>query len=223
MSTGNTLYTGIYEFQNMEVGSNLLLFLISVILISFSGVAMPGPVFAVTVAKGHKDKNAGALIAFGHGIIEFPLMLLIYLGFSKFFTSSAVKTVIGFLGGGMLVFMGVQMFRARKGQGFEGRELSLGPIYSGILTTGANPYFFLWWGTIGAALIVTASTFGFFGFMLFSAIHLLCDFFWGLFVSTATFKTKHRWGRKTHELVFGLCSAILIIFGGWFLLSSVNI
>ena len=50
------------------------LFLASVFLISLSGVLMPGPLFAVTIQKAAKSKTAGALIAVGHGIVEFPLM-----------------------------------------------------------------------------------------------------------------------------------------------------
>ncbi len=201
----------------MEVNTNLLFFLVSAIFISLSGVMMPGPVFAVTIAKGHKDKNAGAFIAFGHGIIEFPLMLLIYLGFAQFFTSNAVKMVIGLVGGTMLIFMGIQMFRARKSIAAEGKDLPYNSLTAGIITSGANPYFFLWWATIGAALILTASTFGLIGFLLFVIVHWFCDLFWYLFVSMATFKSKHLWGRRTHEIVFGACSAILVVFGLWFI------
>lgn len=201
----------------MEVNTNLLLFLVSVIFISLSGVMMPGPVFAVTIAKGHKDKNAGAFIAFGHGIIEFPLMLLIYLGFAQFFTSNAVKMVIGLVGGTMLIFMGIQMFRARKSIAAEGKDLPYNSLTAGIITSGANPYFFLWWATIGATLILTASSFGLIGFLLFVIVHWFCDLFWHLFVSMATFKSKHLWSNRTHEIVFGACSAILVIFGLWFI------
>ena len=201
----------------MEVNTNLLFFLVSAIFISLSGVMMPGPVFAVTIAKGHKDKNAGAFIAFGHGIIEFPLMLLIYLGFAQFFTSNAVKMVIGLVGGTMLIFMGIQMFRARKSIAAEGKDLPYNSLTAGIITSGANPYFFLWWATIGAALILTASTFGLIGFLLFVIVHWFCDLFWYLFVSMATFKSKHLWGRRTHEIIFGACSAILVVFGLWFI------
>jgi threonine/homoserine/homoserine lactone efflux protein len=58
-----------------------LIFLVSVVFTSLSGVMVPGPVFAVTVAHGYKNKIAGALIALGHGAIEFPLMFLIFFGF----------------------------------------------------------------------------------------------------------------------------------------------
>jgi threonine/homoserine/homoserine lactone efflux protein len=203
----------------MEGVLNLLLFLVSVIFISMSAIMMPGPVFAVTIAKGHKDKNAGAFIALGHGIIEVPLILLIYLGFARFFTSDAIKMVIGLVGGTMLIFIGIQMYKGRKSIAAESRELPYGSLTAGIITTSSNPYFFLWWGTIGTTLILTANTFGFIGFLLFAIVHLFCDFIWSQFVSVATFRSKHLWNNRIHEIVFSVCSAILVIFGLRFIIS----
>ena len=68
----------------MEYISNFYVFLGSVMLISLSGVLMPGPLFAVTIQKSAKSKIAGALIAVGHGLVEFPLMFLIYFLLSQF-------------------------------------------------------------------------------------------------------------------------------------------
>jgi len=184
-----------------------------------SAIMMPGPVFAVTMAKGRKDKNAGVLIALGHGIIEAPLIFLIYLGFAKFFTSDTIKMVIGLVGGVMLIFMGIQMFKGRKSMAAEGRDLPYSSLTAGIITTSSNPYFFVWWSTIGATLILMANAFGFIGFLLFAIVHWFCDFIWSLFVSLATFKSKHLWNNKIHEIVFSVCSAILIIFGLRFIIS----
>ena len=63
----------------------MLPFLVKVAGISLSGVMMPGPVFAVTVAKSYKSRFAGIKIALGHALVEIPLMLLIYFGFGRFF------------------------------------------------------------------------------------------------------------------------------------------
>ena len=62
----------------MEMITDFYLFLTSVVLVSLSGVMTPGPLFAVTVAKSLKGKISGVLISFGHGVVEFPLMFLIY-------------------------------------------------------------------------------------------------------------------------------------------------
>jgi len=204
----------------VEPVTNLYLFLLSTVFISLTGVMSPGPVFAITVTKGYRDRKAGALIAFGHGVIEFPLMTLIYFGFAWFFAFSQTKIAIGLIGGLMLVYMGFEMFRARRKTEDPGEEnVGHGSFVAGIVTTIANPYFFLWWATIGLALIRNASDFGTVGFLFFAVVHWLCDFLWDLFVSFSVFKSRHLWTKKTHEVVFALCSVLLIGFGAWFILS----
>ncbi|MFQ5975977.1 MAG: LysE family transporter [Candidatus Hydrothermarchaeales archaeon] len=201
--------------------SNIYLFLISVVFISLSGVLSPGPVFAATIAKGRKDKNAGVLISVGHGVIEFPLMILIYLGFSKFFTSEGIKTVIGIGGGLMLFYMGFDMIKVRKDMTGKGRDLSYGSLFAGFFTTTSNPYFFLWWATIGATLIVAASGFGVTGFLIFMVVHWSCDLVWYSFVSRMVNRSAHLWSKRVHEVVFGSCGLFLVGFGLWFIASVV--
>jgi len=204
----------------METIMDLYLFLLSAAFISLTGVMSPGPVFAVTIAKGYRDRIAGALIAFGHGVIEFPLMGLIYLGFSWFFAFRETKTVIGFLGGLMLVYMGVDMLKSRrKNENGIVEDVKHGSLGAGIITTLANPYFFLWWATVGLALIRNAADFGTIGFLLFAMTHWLCDFFWDLFVSMTVFKSRHLWSKKVQEIVLGFCSIVLVGFGAWFIVS----
>jgi threonine/homoserine/homoserine lactone efflux protein len=87
------------------------LFFASVALISLSGVLMPGPLFAVTIEKAAKSKTAGALIAVGHGIVEFPLMFLIFFVLSQF--PSFVQILVGLVGGLLMIFMGIQTFKNR--------------------------------------------------------------------------------------------------------------
>jgi len=199
---------------------SLPLFILSVALVSLSGVMMPGPVFAVTVTKGRRNRMAGALIAVGHGVIEFPLMALIYVGFGWFFTSRLAKLTIGLAGGLMLIYMGIEMFKERKKIWEETGSLGYSSFVAGILTTSANPYFFLWWATVGNCLIIDAVSFGLLGFLLLAITHWLCDLSWDLFVSITVFKSGHFWTKRLHELVFGFCALILIGFGAWFILSA---
>lgn len=216
------LIYGKFGLKNKMI-ANLFLFLSSVIFISLSGVMMPGPVLAVTIAKAQNEKYAGISISFGHGAIEIPLMILIYLGFSKYFASTAIKTGIGLIGGIMLIFMGIQLIKARIGANLTNNiKLPYNSFVAGLITTGANPYFFIWWATVGTTLILTASTFGLIGFLLFAIVHWSCDLVWNLFVSIATFKSKKLWSERTYKIVFGICSALLIGFGFWFILNAVK-
>ena len=76
----------------MEASLNL--FLLSAAGISLTGVMLPGPMTAATIAKGYGDKNAGAWIAVGHAVIEVPLIAAIYLGLGHFLGSSQVVNII---------------------------------------------------------------------------------------------------------------------------------
>src|SRR4030043_831236 len=94
--------------------SDFYFFLASVALISLSGVLLPGPLFAVPIEKASKRKTAGALIALGHGVIEFPLMFLIFFVLSQFVVPDSVRSAIGLVGGALMIYMGAQAFRNRN-------------------------------------------------------------------------------------------------------------
>lgn len=190
--------------------------------ISLSGVLMPGPVFAVTVAKGHKNRYAGAYIALGHGLVEVPLMALIYLGFVHFITGAGFRKAVALFGGLALLYLGYGLFNVRRQVLEDKKEITYGAFTAGAITTGANPYFFIWWATVGAALILNASYFGIAGFLLFALVHWLCDFAWDLGVSWTVFKSKKFWTSRTHEVVFGGCGLLLAVSGVWFVYSSVS-
>jgi threonine/homoserine/homoserine lactone efflux protein len=59
---------------------DLLFFFLQVFVISFSGAMQPGPVTATVITMAARNRYAGTLLAIRHGIIEFPLMVLIILG-----------------------------------------------------------------------------------------------------------------------------------------------
>lgn len=183
---------------------------------------MPGPVFAVTVAKSYRSKKAGALIALGHGALEFPLIFLLYLylGFSELFKSVPVQKTLSLFGGLILVYMGFQMFKTRKKTNEEPRYSGYGSFIAGFITTGANPYFFLWWAAVGAALILNASLFGFIGVIAFALVHWSCDLAWYTFVSVTVFKSRRFWTEKVFKMVFLFCFAVLLVFGLWFIASA---
>ena len=201
----------------------MLTFLLSVIVISSSGVMMPGPVFAVTIAKSYKSQFAGTQIALGHALVEIPLMLLIYFGFARFFQDELVQLALSVLGGAVLIWLGIGMFRARARVIGMGKDLPYNSVVAGVVTTALNPFLIFWWATIGSMLIMNSLEFGTAGFALFVPVHWLCDLVWLTFVSTLVYRTKSLWGRKFQEGLFITCSLLLIGFGGWFLISGLRL
>ncbi|MBA7641134.1 hypothetical protein ES703_48807 [subsurface metagenome] len=201
----------------------MLPILLSVVVISFSGVMMPGPMFAVTLAKSLKSPWAGTQISLGHAVIEVPLILLIYFGFAPFFQNAIVQLVLGIVGGGMIIWLGIIMFRARAQVVRGGKDLPYSAFTAGIFTSALNPFFLLWWATIGSMLIMRFLDFGIMGLAVFTAVHWLCDLVWLSFVSVLVYKTRSLWGRKFQEGLFIACSLLLIGFGGWFVISGLQL
>jgi threonine/homoserine/homoserine lactone efflux protein len=196
--------------------------LLSVVAISFSGVMMPGPMFAVTLAKSYHSPWAGTLISLGHAVVEVPLILLIYFGFARFFENSIVQLVLSILGGAMIIWLGIGMFRARRQVVREGKDLSYSAFTAGILTTGLNPFFLLWWATIGSMLIMRMAPYGAGGLIAFIIVHWLCDLVWLSFVSVAVYKSHKLWGQRLQEWAFIASSLVLAGFGIWFMVSGVQ-
>ena len=89
-------------------------------------------------------------------------------------------------------------------------------LVTGIVMTGGNPYFFLWWATIGIALIARAMSFGIYALVLLIIIHWSCDIVWEQIISMTVFRTRHLWTPHVQKIIFGVCAVVLIVFGIYF-------
>jgi threonine/homoserine/homoserine lactone efflux protein len=204
----------------METSLSLGQFLLIAVGISLTGVMLPGPMTAATIAKGYSDKHAGAWIAAGHAVIEIPLIAVIYFGFGHFISSPQVTKVIYLVGGLMLLYLGFRMFRATHEAPGAVSGLPASSLVTGIVVTGTNPAFYIWWATAGAVLVTGAAKFGLVGIILFTLVHLPCDFAWSEFLSVGTFESRRWWTQKIQRIVFSVCACILAGFGVWFCLSA---
>lgn len=182
---------------------------------------MPGPLFAVTLKKAAKSKISGALIAIGHGIVEFPLMFLIFFILSQFTIPNIIQVSVGLIGGLLMVIMGVQTFLSRN----KTEEATVSPkresVLAGVYTTAANAGFILWWLTIGTALILNAQIFGLLGFSVFAGVHWMIDFSWYTIVAFLVFKSQRFWNDKVKLGITLFCAAVFVGFGAYFMGSAV--
>ncbi|MCW3997927.1 MAG: LysE family translocator [Candidatus Bathyarchaeota archaeon] len=203
----------------IEYITNFYLFLISVVLISFSGVLLPGPLFAVTMEKAAKRKSAGVLIALGHGAVEVPMIFLIYFWFSQFDIPDFVSIFVGIAGGLLMMYMGINAFK-NKDKKIQYDISHSDSFLSGIWTTAANAGFILWWLTIGTTLVLNAKIFGIFGFSVFTIVHWLCDFAWYSVIAFLIFKSRRFWNKSVHNAIFLFCFLVFFGFGAWFFSSA---
>ena len=201
----------------------LILFLCKAIGISLSGVMAPGAVTAATISAGSRSRHAGALIAVGHGFVEFPLMFLIMAGMGKLFKSESVKIAIGLAGGIFLLWMASGMLRelSKHTQSDEpSTTKARSPLWIGVILSAGNPYFLLWWATIGLALATQARELGVFAFALFAIIHWLCDLVWLEVLSFTSFKGSELFGPRKQRLILLICTIAIFAFAAWFLFDA---
>ena len=91
------------------------------------------------------------------------------------------------------------------------------PILAGIVLTVSNPYFLIWWATIGLGLATTATKLGLHGFVLFAIVHWLVDFMWVTALSFASFHGTTLFGSKVQQRIMQVCAGAMLFFGLFFL------
>jgi len=190
-------------------------------LISLSGVMAPGPVTAAAIGMGSRSRYAGMLLAIGHGIVEFPLMILIVLGMGRILKLPTAQIVIGLAGGAFLLMMAVGMLKSlRSPEQQETNVAKSTPLLAGIVLSAGNPYFLFWWATVGLALATTATGMGIWAFAFFAIVHWLCDFIWLSALSLASFKGTGLFGPRSQQIVLMICAVALFFFGLFFIYNA---
>src|SRR5262249_25215479 len=170
---------------------NLLGLAGEIIFISTSGVLSPGPLFFANMLYGsRKGPTAAVKIAFGHTIVEFPLVMIVAIGlltYTQGFLNTESLILISLLGGiAMLVFSLTQIISVTKRSGdykssrFPWITDKKGPILAGIIFSALNPFFLIWWMTVGLKLISDSiQPLGFAsGIAFLFSFHIWMDYGW---------------------------------------------
>ena len=161
------------------------------------------------------------LVALGHILIEGPLILLIAAGLGGQLESTAVRSGIGLAGGAVLVWMGSQLLRSlRSGATDPETSADRHPVWTGVVLTAANPYFLVWWATVGLALTSQALQYGRVALIVFALAHWLCDVGWLAVLSWAGFKGIELFGSRLQTAISAACGAVLLGFGFKFVLEG---
>lgn len=200
----------------------LFLIAISSFIIALSGALVPGPLFSITVAESAKrGAIAGPLIIIGHGILEFFLIILIILGITPFLTSPSIMMIISITGGLVLIIMGYRLIKdgrsARLVASVDVGKRGVNPVFSGIIGSISNPYWSIWWVTIGLGYLVSSLKFGMLGVIVFFIGHIMADLGWYSLISIMVSKGKKMIGGSGYRFLLYCCGTFLMFFGAWFL------
>ena len=202
----------------MEV---LVSFAIMVIAISASGVMSPGPLFAANVVYGLKEgKIAGLKIAAGHTVVEFPLIVFLGLGTISFETFPEYRILITVIGAiGLFVFAGLQIKSIFRKDFGDKSNPSKNSFFAGILLSALNPFFLIWWLTIGFVLITESiMLWGFSGILILFIFHIWMDYVWLFAVAGFASKAKNILSNRNYKILIIGLSILLIYFGVDFLI-----
>jgi threonine/homoserine/homoserine lactone efflux protein len=214
----------------MNFGSPAGIF-VSSFIIGLSGALMPGPLLAVTIR--HTTRRgffAAPLLVLGHALLESALLCLLVFGLTEWLKGDVAVTVIALSGAVMLLRMAAGMAREVRTLRFaEGappdrapavpgpagrgdRDGPLRPLLDGIVASASNPYWSLWWATIGLGYMVLSRGQGWIGLASFFTGHILADAAWYLFVGTAVAAGRGWFTDRVYRGVVGACAVFLVFF-----------
>ncbi len=212
-------------------------------LVALTGAMAPGPLLTYTIIKSAKTRHRGYLVGFwvitGHALLEMVIIAFLLLGFSFVLQNKIVVRAIGVTGGLLLFWLGGTIIRdvlqgriptdflrtakeedaagetsseAAEPDGGRGLE---NPVIGGALVSMANPYWWVWWATIGFAFMVQ------FGIsfqewprlLAFFLGHEAGDLGWYLLVSTLSFYGLQHLNRRAYYTVLAVCASLMMLFG----------
>lgn len=204
-------------------------FLATVVALSVSGVVGPGPLFVSSTVRATKHGwITGVQSAAGHTMVEAPLVFGLAVGLSSILNPSVAK-LIGVPSGAVLIgFAALQIRHAINKNPLDIASASLSQqdrrsgVLLGVLFTAANPFFLVWWLTIGSTLIIQALALGaLVGVALMFAAHIWMDYVWlggTAYVANRGRLFLGKWYRGL-LLVFGV---VMGYFGIVFILSGLS-
>ena len=193
--------------------------------VGLSGAVMPGPLLAVTIEESTRRGAAtGPLVVLGHAFLEAALVTALVLGLQDFLQQRLVLGTIACVGGVLMCWMGQDMLRAARHTTLDGPRVTrrLHPVVAGVVVSLANPYWTIWWATIGLAYLVTGLRFGVAGILVFFTGHILSDLAWYSFVSVGIARGRRVLSDRAYQGLIMACGGALALFGVWFLWTGLH-
>ncbi|NQT84480.1 LysE family transporter, partial [bacterium] len=174
-------------------------------------------------------------LVLGHEALELPVVLGLGLGLGELLQKGPVLGTISVVGGLVLGAMAVGMLREAMSAVLptDCSSTAISPkgkiraIWSGIATSLFNPFWPLWWATVGLAMIAQANKLAAdrglgpgLSLSSFYVGHILSDLLWYSFVSFMIATGRKFFTDKTYRILIGVCAVFLLALGGFFFYSG---
>lgn len=187
-------------------------------LIGLTGALAPGPTLVATInASLAGNWTAGLKVSLGHIVIETAIFFLIILGLASM--ASPYTMLIALVGGIALMIFGIMTIAGSRTATLSAApaQVVASPYMAGLLTSAANPYFWIWWLSVGSALLIKSLEGGLLLAAVFMIGHWGADTLWYTFVSTGISKGKTILPDTTYHRIMAACGIFLILFGLYYL------
>jgi threonine/homoserine/homoserine lactone efflux protein len=202
----------------------LSILFISSLIIGYSGALMPGPVLVVTMNEAaRKGFRAGFLVPVGHVLLELVLVVFLVFGLAELLSLKPIVALIGILGGLFLSWIAYVILKdivRRKislSTGIGSNRLRMSSMVLGVYTSLSNPYWLIWWASVGAGFLLQSLEFGIMGVIAFYLGHILSDMSWYSFIAFAMARGKKLMSDRIYRIILVICGVMLILFSIFFI------
>ncbi len=202
-------------------------------VVGLSGAVTPGPLLAFTIRESAlRGFRAGPYVATGHAALELVMVTLLGLGVARWLQGDAAFATIALTGAAFLLWMGWGMVRD-PGHGLplptQAREAGADPgasrpFLGGVVVSLANPFWSLWWATVGLNFINWSQSLGLgaLGFASFYLGHILSDYSWYALVSLAVASGRRMLTPAFYRGLVRVCGLFLWAMAGFFLVNGLS-
>ncbi len=211
-------------------------------LTALTGALSPGPLFTFTIEKslacGRRGWSVGFFAILGHAVIEGVILSILLLGMAAILNASLTLFIIGVAGGSVLVIFGILYLKdsisGKIALGLQKMDASCAdnkgdtksyPLWKvavgGIVVSMSNPYWWLWWATIGLNLVLAnlPSLGSGLGITAFFVGHELGDLSWYVLVSMLIFAGRTKINVKVYRGIILACGIFMLVLGVYFMTS----
>ena len=128
-------------------------------------------------------------------------------------------------GGAILLWMAFSMFKSLPELRLEltaKDTQTKNLVLCGVLFSLANPYWIIWWASIGLGYILYSVTFGLLGVAIFFLGHILADLAWYTLISFGVARGTQFFSNTFYRRLIGGCASFLVLFSAYLFYSGLE-
>ncbi|MHB1253119.1 MAG: LysE family transporter [Candidatus Humimicrobiaceae bacterium] len=215
--------------------AEISLIFLSALMVGFSGAIVPGPMFTMIITNSaSKGFRSAVFTILGHAFIELIILILFLAGLLKYLNNVIVIKIIGIAGGAALLYLAYDLINSslrnklkidynKDDKGKNKSKINVNsPFFQGMFVSAINPYWYVWWVTVGAAFLINSIKYGTLGISLFYIGHISSDFIWYLIIGFLVSKGRKYFNGKVYKIIFILCGLFLIYLGIKFIIDFIK-